>query len=66
MSLKQICNFGTLRTKNETCRDMNASYTMQFFHNLGIEEWNNGRFERAAKHFIIAANLEYNDSLKGL
>jgi TPR repeat protein len=35
-------------------------------HNLGIEEYHNGRFERAAKHFIIAAKLEMNDSLKGL
>ena len=26
-------------------------------HNLGIDELNNGRFERARKHFIIAANL---------
>jgi TPR repeat protein len=33
-------------------------------HNLGIEEWDIGRFERAAKHFIIAANLGYEDSLK--
>jgi hypothetical protein len=35
-------------------------------HNLGIEEWNNGRLERAANHFIIAANLGYHDSLKEL
>jgi hypothetical protein len=35
-------------------------------HNLGIEEWNNDRFERARKHFIIAANLGWNDSLKEL
>ncbi len=33
-------------------------------HNLGIEELNNGRFERAKKHFIIAANLGYEDSLQ--
>ena len=26
-------------------------------HNLGYMEWNNGRIERAVKHFIIAANL---------
>jgi hypothetical protein len=32
-------------------------------HNLGIEEWNHN-FERAKKHFTIAANLGYNDSLK--
>jgi len=35
-------------------------------NNLGIEEWNNGRFERAAKHFIIAANLGVHESLKVL
>ena len=35
-------------------------------HNLGIHEWNNGRYERAVKHSIIAANLGYNDSLKVL
>jgi len=35
-------------------------------HNLGIIEWRNGRFERARKHFIIAANLGYHDSLEGL
>jgi hypothetical protein len=33
-------------------------------HNLGCEEANNGRFERARKHFIIAANLGYHDSLE--
>ncbi len=32
-------------------------------HNLGVEEGSNGRFERAVKHLIIAANLGY-DSLK--
>ena len=35
-------------------------------HNLGCEEANNGRFERAKKHWIIAANLGYHDSLTGL
>jgi TPR repeat protein len=35
-------------------------------HNLGIEEGRNGNFERATKHFIIAANLGWNDSLKAL
>ena len=35
-------------------------------HNLGIEECNNGNFERARKHFIIAANLGNHDSLKEL
>ena len=35
-------------------------------HNLGVREWRNGRFERAKRHFIIAANLGCNDSLKGL
>ncbi len=33
-------------------------------HNLGIEEWNNERFDRARKHFIISAALGYHDSLK--
>ncbi len=35
-------------------------------YNLGWEEWNNGRFERARKHFIIAANLGDHDSLNCL
>jgi hypothetical protein len=35
-------------------------------HNLGIEELHNSRFERAKKHFIIAANLGYDNSLKAL
>ncbi len=35
-------------------------------HNLGIEEWNNGRFERARKHHIIAANLGLHESLQAL
>ena len=35
-------------------------------HNLGCEEWRNGRYERARKHFIIAANLGFHDSLKCL
>jgi tetratricopeptide (TPR) repeat protein len=34
--------------------------------NLGAEELNNGRYERARKHFIISANLGRNDSLKEL
>ncbi len=33
-------------------------------HNLGCLEADNGRCERAAKHFIIAANLGYEDSLQ--
>jgi tetratricopeptide (TPR) repeat protein len=33
-------------------------------HNLGIEEANNGRFGRAVKHFIIAAYLGDDKSLK--
>ncbi len=33
-------------------------------HILGCEEGNVGNFERARKHFIIAANLGYHDSLK--
>ncbi len=32
-------------------------------HNLGIDEWNNRRFEKARKHFIIAANLGNHSSL---
>jgi hypothetical protein len=35
-------------------------------HNLGIVEYENGSYERAKKHFIIAANLGYNDSLKNV
>jgi tetratricopeptide (TPR) repeat protein len=35
-------------------------------HNLGVYELDNGRFDRAKKHFIIAANLGYNKSLTGL
>jgi TPR repeat protein len=40
-------------------------------YNLGCEEENNGnfdraRFDRATKHFIIAANLGHDNSLKGL
>ena len=34
--------------------------------NLGIEEFKNGRYERAAKHFIIAANLGDHESLQEL
>ena len=33
-------------------------------HNLGCEEHNNGRAGRAAKHWIIAAKLGYDQSLK--
>ncbi len=35
-------------------------------HNLGCDELKNGRFERARKHFTIAANLGDHDSLKKL
>ena len=35
-------------------------------HSLGCIEADNGRFERARKHWIIAANLGYHDSLKEL
>ena len=35
-------------------------------HNLGCLEAENGRFERAMKHFIIAANLGYDVSLKAI
>jgi len=33
-------------------------------HNLGCEEENNGRIERAVKHYIIAASLGDDDSLE--
>ena len=33
-------------------------------HNLGVIDWNNGRRERAVKHFIIAAKLGNDISLK--
>ena len=33
-------------------------------HNLGVEEADNGRFERARKHWIIAAKLGHDKSLK--
>ena len=32
-------------------------------HNLGCYEWKNERFDRAVKHFIIAAKLGHDDSL---
>ena len=35
-------------------------------HNLGCIEMENGRFERARKHFIIAANLGNEKSLKAV
>ena len=35
-------------------------------HNLGNAECRNGRLERARKHYIIAANLGYHDSLSNL
>jgi tetratricopeptide (TPR) repeat protein len=35
-------------------------------HDLGIAEGKNGRFERAVKHWIIAAKLGYDDSIKAL
>jgi TPR repeat protein len=35
-------------------------------HNLGVVEKINGRFERARKHFLIAANLGYHNSLSNL
>ncbi len=33
-------------------------------HNLGCEEYHNRRYERAKKHWIIAANLGHRDSLE--
>jgi TPR repeat protein len=35
-------------------------------HNLGVIEMNNGRPERGVKHFIIAADLGYEESMKKL
>jgi len=35
-------------------------------HNLGCEEENNGRIERAVKHYSITASLGYDDSLEDL
>ncbi len=35
-------------------------------HNLGIYEWYNGKYERARKHLIIAANLGFHNSLNAL
>ena len=35
-------------------------------HNLGCHEANNGRMERAVKHFIIAANMGGEESMKAL
>eukprot|EP00984_Skeletonema_dohrnii_P032467 scaffold26701_cov77-Skeletonema_dohrnii-CCMP3373.AAC.5 len=35
-------------------------------HNLGCIELRTGRVQRAVKHFIIAANLGYDDSIKAL
>ncbi len=35
-------------------------------NNLGCEEMGNGRVERAVKHWIIAANLGYDNALNGL
>eukprot|EP00984_Skeletonema_dohrnii_P005372 scaffold1890_cov86-Skeletonema_dohrnii-CCMP3373.AAC.4 len=35
-------------------------------YNLGVYEWNNGRVDRAVKHFIIAAKLGDDDSVEGL
>ena len=35
-------------------------------HNLGWFEWQNGQYDRAAKHFIIAAKLGFEASLKAV
>ena len=32
-------------------------------HNLGVEDYNAGNYQRAMKHFIIAANTGYKRSL---
>ena len=39
---------------------------VQARHNLGAIEEENGNFERAVKHYIIAAKLGYEDSMKML
>jgi hypothetical protein len=39
---------------------------VQARHNLGCHEANNGRMERAVKHFIIAASMGDEDSMKAL
>jgi TPR repeat protein len=35
-------------------------------HNLGCHEGNNGRMERAVKHFTIAANMGYDKAMQAL
>jgi TPR repeat protein len=35
-------------------------------YNLANAEWRNGRFERARKHYIIAASLGFHESLNAL
>ncbi len=35
-------------------------------YQLGMVEWNKGRYDRAKKHLIIAANIGYHDSLRRL
>jgi TPR repeat protein len=35
-------------------------------HNLGCKELDNGKIQRAVKHFIIAANLGFDDSIEAL
>ena len=33
-------------------------------YNLGADEWDSGRYDRAAKHFIISAKQGYDDALE--
>ena len=35
-------------------------------YSLGATEWNNGRYERAIRHYVIAAKLGDDDSMKRL
>ncbi len=35
-------------------------------HDLGCYDWENGSFERARNHFVIAAKLGFEDSLKNV
>ena len=41
-------------------------FSSKLLDNLSIEEGNNDNFERAVKHFIIAANQGHDGSIKAL
>ena len=62
------CNLGIKAWNNATFDSANPN-TYMARYNLGIEEWlllTLTGFDRARKHFIIAANLGYHDSLQPL